>query len=1671
MSVVLSVYSQSAYKEFVLPAIHNAETVLVLDRKIFHLREDLELRLEVVDEKWSFLPSPNLRIQAAEGVRGDLRLKNQANYRIESVRGEVLSTIVQIKPTSFCNYSKYNFSAQKQITVGSSGDSDIIYSYEYSGFQYISKKHIQIRRVREGVVLEDVSKNGVFVNDARVKGSQKLEFGDNIHIWGMDMVFLDDILAVRQGSNVRVNIQKLRPWNGQTAPATEKPHPAARMIYHRAPRTMEVLETEPVEIEAPPAPRQPGDTPLMMAIGPAMTMAIPMLMSSGMAILGARSSGAHASTFMYTGIVTSLCSAVIGVGWALTNIRYGKDRAKKEENHRFEAFGEYLIKRADEIKMKYEHNIESLLRMYPSAEVCASKEMQDTNKMWERNSTHQDFLQHRLGIGDMPFQVQIQIPKEKFTLINDSLADKPKFIQESYKVLHQVPICLDLMKEHIVGIVGGPDKTGAYQVVYDLVAQIAAQNCYTDVKMAFVFQEDQGESISRWKFARWLPHAWSQDKKVRYVASNKNEATDVFYELTKVLRYRSEEVRPASDKNKIYKPHYILFVEEPSFLEGELISKYIFDKEHSFGLTVFLMAESNENLPNTCERIIQNDKEFCGMYNTITGERVGVTFDSVSQQTLEDMARRMSNIEVSEIEVGGDVPNAITFFDMYGVSKLNEFHVEERWKKNRTYENMKSLVGQKAGGVPCYLDVHEKYHGPHGLVAGTTGSGKSETLQTYMLSLAINFSPDDIGFFIIDYKGGGMANLFNGLPHILGQISNLSGNQVRRAMVSIKSENKRRQRVFNEHGVNNINAYTMLYKNGEAAMPVPHMFIIIDEFAELKREEGDFMKELISVAQVGRSLGVHLILATQKPSGTVDDNIWSNSKFRLCLRVQDRQDSIDMLHKADAAYLTQAGRCYLQVGNDELYELFQSGWSGAVYDEDSENSRQVLAVMLADTGKAALVGGHVKRRRKEKAKLSWLDKLCGYLEESISEWDMNEANSLNLGETRREFLEENMFELLAEDGVDFPQNDYNSRSLQNVVTLYDSMKEKGMTDRQQICAGMLKGAETLGLKLPEVKDKTQLDAVVKYLAEVAEREGYKKPQQLWLPVLPAELVLESLAGYQDILFDGAAWPQYPEKWELKTFIGLCDNPKQQAQTPLLLNFTEDGHHAVCGISMSGKSTLLQSIVYSLIHKYSPDYLNLYMLDFSSRMLGVFEGDPHVGGVLYESDLDTIGKFFHLIEGMVKERKQMFRGGNYSQYVMTHGVTCPVVLIVIDNIAGFREKTEFQYDDTLMQLSRECAAYGIYLLISGAGFNTSEIPIRLRDNIHRVICMEMMDRFQYGDCLNMMQLSVIPEPGIHGRGLAIVNGEALEFQAALPLIAPDDYKRGEEIQKECQRMSACWEGKRARQIPKIPEKPEWSEFAKLDTVQTLAADDRSLPVGYNMETADIYSIDLSRNYCYLISGKGRTGKTNFLKLLMCSARMKGGELAVVEIGGQELERFAGGLEARYVNTYADYAAFIKEFVPVFQERNRIKKQCLSMGLEEPDIYSRLHEEKPYFIFIADLAAFTAAMHGPEGTRDNMFGAMSNLFEKGFLHNIFFFACLNQDQRMDVMGKDVFEKFIRAKAGIHLGGNVTAQRIFDFNGMPFAEQSAVEKPGVGAVPPTDNEPYHKIMIPLVKGQPVV
>lgn len=204
---------------------------------------------------------------------------------------------------------------------------------------------------------------------------------------------------------------------------------------------------------------------------------------------------------------------------------------------------------------------------------------------------------------------------------------------------------------------------------------------------------------------------------------------------------------------------------------------------------------------------------------------------------------------------------------------------------------------------------------------------------------------------IIDFKGGGMVNQFKDLPHLLGAITNIDGKEIDRSLKSIKAELQKRQYLFAEAEVNHIDKYIQKYKAGEVLEPLPHLIIIVDEFAELKAEQPDFMKELISAARIGRSLGVHLILATQKPAGQVDEQIWSNSRFKLCLKVQGPEDSNEVLKSPLAAEIKEPGRAYFQVGNNEIFELFQSAYSGAPAQSDDADVKEYCIYELELSGK------------------------------------------------------------------------------------------------------------------------------------------------------------------------------------------------------------------------------------------------------------------------------------------------------------------------------------------------------------------------------------------------------------------------------------------------------------------------------------------------------------------------------------------------------------------------------------------------------------------------------------------------------------------------------------------------------------------------------------------------
>lgn len=1168
MGFTLAAYGINAFQEFIMPQIDNADYSVILSKKIYGINDNIRLNFEILNGVWRFVStSKNVHVRSQSLHLGmELEVGSLIQLRQDDVK---ISILVMELDQNLTRFNKYRIVNPCNLSIGAAEGCNIVYDFQ----SLISRSHAVLEISSAACKITDTSRNGIYMDGQRIREARALNFGDVINIFGLQIIWLGAVLAIgTTGQSIKVWSTDLELLDDSTAlypNGYRQLDSGKKNLFHRSPRMLPKLHTEDIEIESVPQPTKIRQRPLLLQIGPPMTMVLPMLLGTVVAFLAASSSGYGVSPYMYTGIVIAAASALLGVMWALLNLRQAKKENALEEQNRITRYVAYLEGVEQDIITKAQENCSILENAYPPVSVCAGYDAY-CPMLWSRNTIHPDVLFTRLGLGDTPFQCKIKIPKKTFTLYDDDLAEQPKIIHDSYQVLHNVPVGIDLANRRLLGVVGDGKMSTAAGIVRAMAIQLAANTCYTDVKLVFIGSDGLLQSGGEWGFARWLPHVWSESKVTRFCACSHAEITEVCSELSETIRIRNEGQK-ASEAGTIVTPYYVIFIESLELLQNESIVKYLLEPQAGNGVTTVIMANGRELLPNVCENIIEVHGSHGSIYNLAEGVVSGteLTFDVISPQAAEQFARKISGVEVSEIETGGAIPDSLTFLDMWKVKTIPELNVLERWRKNRTYDTMCALIGERAGGRGCYLDIHEKHHGPHGLLAGTTGSGKSETLQTYMLSMAINYSPDDIAFFVIDYKGGGMANLFSNLPHMTGQISNLSGNQVHRAMVSIKSENRRRQQLFNECGVNHIDSYTRLYKNGETTVPLPHLLIIIDEFAELKKEEGSFMRELISVAQVGRSLGVHLILATQKPDGTVDDNIRCNAKFRICLRVQDRQDSNEMLHRPDAAYITQAGRAFMQVGNDEIFEEFQSGWSGADYDETLANGNTNIASIRTNTGKPAIMGNYLKKQQRDSQRRQWLRRLM--------ELSVCAANQLGQpipqlveDPRKQERLIRCIYEKLEKEHLDYPQGKSNELRLKGFLRIFaehihEDWRDDGVIRR--IVAQM----NQQNLKIPERKEQTQLTAVVDYLAQLAEENGYSHSFRLWLPVLPERLCLNQVKGYGKQIFDGVQWFENTADWTLDAVVGLSDNPANQVQDPMMVSFSENGNLAICGSAGSGKS--------------------------------------------------------------------------------------------------------------------------------------------------------------------------------------------------------------------------------------------------------------------------------------------------------------------------------------------------------------------------------------------------------------------------------------------------------------------------------------------------------------------
>ncbi|HWI49142.1 MAG TPA: type VII secretion protein EssC, partial [Rummeliibacillus sp.] len=601
---------------------------------------------------------------------------------------------------------------------------------------------------------------------------------------------------------------------------------------------------------------------------------------------------------------------------------------KKDMKERDVKFNAYLRQKSKELYEVQNEQYNALMYHYPSVPELVELLRKQSARMYEKTPFHNDFLFYRLGEGTVDASYPIKINIEEFTLEEDPLMEKAIQLKNQYNHIDHAPIIVDLVNG-AVGYIG--KRPLVLQQLKQMIAQLAFFHSYHEVQFIMIFKEHEKK---QWEWMRWLPHASLQAINVRSFVYHERSRDQVMNSLYQMLKDRKQQVEKKNSREaSVFVPQLVIVITDETIIMDHTIMELLQEDCRKLGVSVIYVQDVLESLPEHISTVIRIKDSTTGELFIQNKELKRQTFElnqDVSDDLLEEVARRLAAYEHLQ-NLENRIPESITYMEMYGVSTVQELQVASRWQSHKPYKSLAVPLGVRGKDDIVFLNLHEKAHGPHGLVAGTTGSGKSEIIQSYILSLATNFHPYNIGFLLIDYKGGGMANLFKDLPHLLGVITNLDGAQSMRALASIKAELRRRQHIFGENEINHIHQYQKLYEDHKVKDPMPELFIISDEFAELKAEQPEFMKELVSTARIGRSLGIHLILATQKPSGVVDDQIWSNSKFKLALKVQNESDSNEVLKTKDAADITQPGRAYLQVGNNEVYELFQSAWSGATY--------------------------------------------------------------------------------------------------------------------------------------------------------------------------------------------------------------------------------------------------------------------------------------------------------------------------------------------------------------------------------------------------------------------------------------------------------------------------------------------------------------------------------------------------------------------------------------------------------------------------------------------------------------------------------------------------------------------------------------------------------------------
>lgn len=739
----------------------------------------------------------------------------------------------------------------------------------------VSKRHARITVADGAEVIDLGSANGVFSGDVAVSRAL-LATGDTILVG-------DTLLQVT--------------LHDTAGPQAEPPS-----AFNRPPRVLPTFEGRKVEAPEPPQRLRRQRVPWVAVVAPVLM---------GMILF--------ALTRQLVTVVFVALSPLMALGNVIETRYFGR----REYEAAVDGFREAIDALAQRLeRLAAEEITVRLVEHPPVAEVIEAARMRGP-LLWARRPDLPGLLEIRLGLGTMPSRTHVELPRHNdadpalWRLLDD--------VVERFRMVDGVPVVADLTSVGALGIAGEGER--ALESARAVVQHVIGLHSPAEVVLCAL---GSAASEAEWDWLKWVPHVTSDHSPivVEHLAASPGGCQRLVSALEDVIASRAggDAHGPAV---------VVLVVDDCPVERSRLVS--LAERGPAGRVHVVWLAGTENDLPAACRAFVSVESR--GVRGSVGFVREGlrvadVDLDVVGAREAYRVARELSPIvdAGARVDDQSDLPRTVSLLSLLGMDLLKPEAVVDRWvtsgsvleagvRRGRS-ASLRAVVGV-ASAQEFVLDLRE--HGPHALVGGTTGSGKSEFLQSWVLAMAAEHSPQRLTFLFVDYKGGSAFGRCTDLPHCVGLVTDLSPHLVRRALTSLRAELHRRERILSRKAVKDL---MELERSGDPEAP-PSLVVVVDEFAALVAERPEFVDGVVDVAQRGRSLGLHLVLATQRPAGVIRESLRANTNLRIALRVADEADSDDVVGSKEAASFDPAipGRGIVKAGPGRLVS-FQSGYVG-----------------------------------------------------------------------------------------------------------------------------------------------------------------------------------------------------------------------------------------------------------------------------------------------------------------------------------------------------------------------------------------------------------------------------------------------------------------------------------------------------------------------------------------------------------------------------------------------------------------------------------------------------------------------------------------------------------------------------------------------------------------------